>query len=83
MGKMSSGERGRSITVVCDMNSAGNYIPPLFIFACVNILDVLMINAPHGSGCPGTKNGWSDKTILINVSTVLPITVLKISIFGF
>lgn len=34
-----------------------------FVFTRVNNLDALMIHAPYGSGCAGTKNGWSDNTI--------------------
>lgn len=32
VGKITSGERGKT-TVLCAMNAAGTYIPPMFIFA--------------------------------------------------
>lgn len=64
-GKMSCGERRRSSTVMCVMNAAGNYIPPIIVFAHVSNLDCLMINAHHGSGCAGTKHGWSDSKIFM------------------
>lgn len=62
-GKMSSCERSRSSTVIGAMNASGNYIPLFFVFARVYNLDALMINAPCGFGCAGTKNGWSDDMI--------------------
>ena len=31
VGKLTSLEKGKTITVVCAMNSIGNYIPPMFI----------------------------------------------------
>ena len=30
--KMTSGERGTTVTVVCAMSASGAYVPPLFIF---------------------------------------------------
>jgi DDE superfamily endonuclease len=41
-----SGERGRTITILCCMSAVGSYVPPLMVFPrkCMN--DRLMHNAP-------------------------------------
>ena len=30
--KRTSGERGATVTVVCEMSASGTYVPPVFIF---------------------------------------------------
>lgn len=62
---LSSGESGRSITIICATNAAGNYIPSFFVFTRVHNLNALMINAFHGYGSAGTKYRWSDNTIFM------------------
>lgn len=60
VGKMTSGERGKTTTVLCAMNAAGTYIPPMFIFARKRFSEVLLNGGP--AGCIGTctSNGWSE-----------------------
>ena len=33
VGKISSAERGKTVTAICCMNSSGFYVPPVFIFS--------------------------------------------------
>ena len=33
VGKITSGERGKTVTVICAMNAAGTFVPPTFIYA--------------------------------------------------
>jgi hypothetical protein len=44
VGAVTSGERGNNITVMCAMNAAGNFIPPMFIFArhLITILNIFL-----------------------------------------
>ncbi|XP_041367107.1 uncharacterized protein LOC121381816 [Gigantopelta aegis] len=60
VGKMTSGERGKNVTVICASNAAGNYIPPMFIFPRKRMVDALMNSAPTGSTGHCTDNGWTD-----------------------
>ncbi|KAL3280644.1 hypothetical protein HHI36_003880 [Cryptolaemus montrouzieri] len=59
VGKLTSGERGRNITLMFDMSETGYFVPPLFIFPTkrMNRDGRLMIGAspesiaiPHESG---------------------------------
>lgn len=60
VGKITSGERGKTTTVLCAMNAAGTYIPPMFIFARKRFSGALLNGGPPG--CVGTcsSNGWTD-----------------------
>ena len=49
VGKLISLEKGKTITVVCAMNSIGNYIPTMFIFPRKRMVQTLLNGAPFGS----------------------------------
>jgi len=58
VGQVTSGERGKTITTVCCMSGAGQFVPPLFIFPRKNMSQRLMDNAPPGSIGTCTPTGW-------------------------
>ena len=60
VGKITSGERGKNVTVMCAMNAAGNFIPPMFIFPRKRMVDSLMNSAPAGAIGVCTDSGWID-----------------------
>ena len=63
--KMTSGERGSTVTVICAMSSAGTYLPPMMIFPRKRMVDALMIGAPPQSlGCC-SDSGWTDGSLFI------------------
>ena len=37
VGKMTSGEQGQTVTVICGINAAGQYIPLIFLLARKNV----------------------------------------------
>ena len=39
VGKLTSGERGQTVTLICGMSAIGNYLPPMLIFPRVRMLD--------------------------------------------
>ncbi|XP_004210503.2 uncharacterized protein LOC101238032 [Hydra vulgaris] len=47
--KITSGERGATVTVVCAMSASGVYVPLLFIFPRKRMTDRLAFGAPSGS----------------------------------
>ncbi|KAJ4437385.1 hypothetical protein ANN_17529, partial [Periplaneta americana] len=49
VGKLTSAERGRSVTVLFYMNAGGQYIPPFFIFPRQHMNERLLIGAPKES----------------------------------
>ena len=59
VGKLTSGERGKTITVLLCVNASGDqFIPPLFIFPRKKINDRLRIGAPEGAVFAAQENGW-------------------------
>ena len=59
VGKLTSGERGRTITVLLCVNASGDqFLPPLFIFPRQRMNDRLMIDAPAGSLFVAHDSGW-------------------------
>jgi hypothetical protein len=66
IGKISSGERGQTVTVICAMSASGTFIPPMFIFPRKRMVEALMRNAPSGSIGRPSKNGWTDGTLFVD-----------------
>jgi len=60
VGRITSGERGQTVTTMCAMNAAGTYIPPMFIFPRKRMVEALMSGAPPGSIGTCTPSGWTD-----------------------
>jgi len=65
VGKMTSGERGKTVTTVCCMSAGGTFVPPMLIFPRKNMAESLMNGAPSGAvGC-ASPNGWIDGGIFV------------------
>jgi len=65
VGKMTSGEKGKTVTTVCCMSASGTFVPPFLIFPRKNMTDTLMHGAPAGAvGC-ASPNGWIDSDIFV------------------
>jgi len=58
VGALISGEKGKTITVVCCVSATSTYIPPVFIFPRVRMKQSLMDHGPPGSTGTCTKSGW-------------------------
>ena len=65
VGKLTSGERGRNITLMFCMSAIGQYIPPLFIFPRQKMNQRLMIGAPEESIGVAQPNGWMNGNIFL------------------
>ncbi|KAI0235340.1 hypothetical protein LSAT2_014173, partial [Lamellibrachia satsuma] len=65
VGKMTSGERGATVTVICGMNAVGTYLPPMFIFPRKRMVASLMIGAPYQSVGYCSPNGWTDSDLFV------------------
>lgn len=61
VGSITSGERGKTTTVLCAMSAAGAYTPPMFIFARKRNCAQLAKDAPEGSIVEVTPNGWTNE----------------------
>lgn len=57
--KLTSGERGRNITVMLCINASGDqFIPPLFVFPRIRMDPQLTKDAPDGSIFDAQESGW-------------------------
>lgn len=55
---VTSGERGKLVTVACAGNALGNMIPPMFIFPRVIFKDHFICDGPPGCIGATNKSGW-------------------------
>ena len=60
---LTSGERGRTHTILMCGSAAGHYIPPLIIFPRVRMNDKLKTGAPPGTIFETSPKGWINKDI--------------------
>ena len=60
VGRITSGERGSNVTVMCAASAGGQYVPPMFIFPRKRMNDALMNGAPPGSVGASSPSGWMD-----------------------
>lgn len=58
VGKLTSAERGKNITILFCMSASGHFIPPFFVFPRQRMNDRLMINAPAESVGVAQPKGW-------------------------
>ena len=65
VGRITSAERGKTVTAVCSMNAIGNYIPPIFIYPRKRMHPALLKGAPQGSKGFASKSGWIDCNIFL------------------
>ena len=65
VGKMTSAERGATVTVICAMNAIGSHLPPMLIFPRKRLVDALMQGAPPQAVGYCSDNGWTDSNLFI------------------
>lgn len=58
IGKLTSADRGKNITVLFCMSANGHYIPPFFVFPRQRINERLMMNAPAESVGVAQPKRW-------------------------
>ena len=63
--KVTSGERGATVTVECAVNAAGGYLPPMFIFPRKRMVAALMNGAPPESVNYSSPNVWIDGDLFV------------------
>ena len=63
VGKLTSSERGKTITIVCAINVQENFIPPFFIFPHKRLVSALLYDTPHGAKGITSSSGWTDGKI--------------------
>ena len=58
IGRISSAERGVSMTMCCCINAIGNALPPVYIFPRVHFKNYMLKDAPAGSLGLAYPSGW-------------------------
>lgn len=62
VGRLTSAERGRNVTILLSINATGDvFVPPLFVFPRVRMDNDLKKDAPAGSIFDGQPSGWITK----------------------
>lgn len=66
IGRLTAGERGKNITIVCGISAAGSYIPPYFVFPSER-KDKIYLSKANLPGVDGKANGsgWMDRETFI------------------
>jgi len=86
VGKITSGERGSTVTIMCSMNAQGRHLPPFMIFPRKNMNDHLLVGSPSGTVGVATDSGWTDNTVFLKwlqhfVEHVKPTITKKVVLF--
>lgn len=63
--KITSAERGSTVTVVYAMSASGQYLPPMMIFPRKRMVPALMNGAPAGAIGACSSNGWTDSRLFL------------------
>lgn len=65
VGKISSGERGETITIVCALSASGTYVPPAIIFPRKRMKDGLLFGAPPESIAMCSESGYMNSDLFV------------------
>jgi hypothetical protein len=65
VGKLTSAERGKNVTVLFCMSASGLFIPPFFIYPRQRINERLKIGAPDESVAEAQPNGWKTAELFL------------------
>ncbi len=63
--KITSAERGKTVTVMCSGNAAGRFIPPFMIWPRQRMAGGLMNGTPPGSTGIASPSGWMDSDLFL------------------
>ena len=65
IGKVTSGEKGQTTTVICAVSASGFYVPPMLIFKRKRMTELLLRGSPPGAIGACSANGWVDSDLFI------------------
>ncbi|XP_072392442.1 uncharacterized protein [Diabrotica undecimpunctata] len=66
VGRVTSWERGKNITVVCAMSVSEMYTPPMFIYPRKRMSPLLQRGGPPGAIYRCSHNGWSNEDLFLD-----------------
>ena len=65
VGRITSGEKGETMTVICAISASGTYVPPMLIYKRKRMSELLMKGSPPGSIGACSANGWIDGELFL------------------
>jgi len=65
VGRIASGEKGRTVTVVAAVSATGQFVPPAMIFPRQRMNDRLLHGALSGTVGYNSGNGWIDSALFV------------------
>ena len=65
VGRITSGEKGETMTVICAFSPSGMYVPPMLIYKRKRMTELLMKDSPPGSIGACSANGWIDSSLFV------------------
>ena len=65
VGKITSAERGSTVTLTCAMSTVDTYLPPMYIFPRKRMVEVLMNGAPTQNVGYVSDSGWTDSKLFV------------------
>lgn len=65
VGKITSGERGETMTVICAVGASGTYVPPMLIYKRKRMSELLMKGSPPESIGTCSSNGWINSELFV------------------
>lgn len=65
VGKATSAERGKNVTVVCALSATGIYVPPMFIFPRQRVKPSLRTGGPPEAIYECSKSGWINEDLFL------------------
>ncbi|XP_072171817.1 uncharacterized protein [Diadema setosum] len=66
VGKLTSAEKGQTITAVGCISACGTYVPPMLIFPRKNYTEALMNGCPPGSTGKASESGWINSELFVD-----------------
>ena len=60
VGKVTSDERGKTVTIICSMNAGGRYLAPFMIYTRKKMNEHLLVSSPPGTVGELTDSGWTN-----------------------
>ena len=65
VGKVTSGERRKTVTIICSVNASGRYLVPFMIYARKKMNEYLLVGCPAGTVGVVTDSGWTDSKVFV------------------
>lgn len=86
VGKVTSGEKGKTVTIICSMSASGRYLAPFMIYPRKKMNEHLLVGCPPGTVGVVTDSGWTDSKVFVQwlnhfVDAVKPTPAKKVVLF--